>query len=414
MGSDAFHAALLFPRITVQSGGVEQTLKIIEHSAIANVRYTALLAKGNIQSTEVNRRLEALAQAGRLEILPLSGIGRRTVRYDAVVITSEFWMPALRKAREAGVRGPLMIKVHQLPYVGTLDVLKVVGIDEPTSFDLVRVPFLSSKFLRDSLPFFLFQMGACAFSVRSLEGRRDAAVMAVTAVTAKNLRSMGFRRALYVPPVHVGMEPERIRPKKERGGSYRFDGVYVGRFHPHKGFLDLPAIVAQMKRSTNRDVSVAVCGSPQFPRHMEMFWSRVRALGVEDNLVVLGYRTQEELYSTIQDSKALLYPSYVDAFSITVLESLCLGVPVIAYDIDALRMIWAHRKGVFLSPVGRAESFARLYATIDAGSQLESARHEAASQAAQLLSEYTWARAVRYEREFYEIGLEAVHRRGYG
>ena len=122
---------------------------------------------------------------------------------------------------------------------------------------------------------------------------------------------------------------------------------------------------------------------------------------------MLGWRTQEELYDTIRDSKALLYPSYVDAFSITVLESLCLGVPVVAYDIDALRMIWGGRHGVFLSPVGRPEAFANLYATLEADSRLDAARDQARSHSPELLREYTWVRAVRDEREFYDRALSS-------
>jgi len=403
MGSETLHVALLFPQIGVHSGGVEQTLKVIEHSPAVNVRYTALLARDNILSPEVNRRLEALVEADRLEIRQLSDIERRDPDgYDAAVVTSEFWMPALRKARAAGVRAPLMIKFHQLPYVGTLDILKTVGIDDPTRLDLVRVPFLSSRILRDSLPFFLFQMGACLASVRSLERLREAKVMAVTSVTSKNMRSLGFRRDLYVPGVHIGVEADRIPRGGDPGGAPSYDGVYVGRFHPHKGFLDLPAIVAHMKRALARDVTVAVCGSPQFPRHLQIFRERVRAFGVEDNLAMLGWQSQDGLYATIRASKALLYPSYVDAFSITVLETLCLGVPVVAYDIDALRMIWGSRKGVFLAPLGRPDALAKRYAGLDRDAGLEAARERAQDQSSDLLREYTWDRVVRYEREFYE------------
>lgn len=299
-----------------------------------------------------------------------------------------------------------MIKFHQLPYIGTLDILKTVGIDDPTWPDLVQVPFLSARILRDSLPFFLFQMAACLFSVRSLGRQRNARVMAVTPVTVKNLRALGFRRRLCVPPVHVGMEADLIHGGEAARDAPCFDGVYVGRFHPNKGFLDLPAIVAHLKRFTEREVNVAVCGSPPFQRHLEMFQKKVRAYSVEGNRAMLGWRSRERLYETIRESKALLYPSYVDAFSSTVLESLCLRVHVVAYGIDALRTIWAYRKGVFLSPVGDPEAFARRYANIDSDSRLESAREQAGNQTAEFLQEYTWERAVRYERDFYELGWE--------
>ena len=402
MSPDQLHMALLFPRISVPSGGVEVTLKIIEHADAANLQYTAFLSKDNILSLEVTRRLEDLAAAGRLDLRSLAN-GHRVppdASYDGMVVTSEFWMPALNKATRAGLRASLFVKVHQLPYLGTLDVLKAVGVEDPTPVDLARIPFVAARLLRSPISFASFQVGACALNVRTLARRRDAKVMAVTSVTSRNLRAFGYRRRLYVPPVHVGMEADRFRGGAS--GDIEYDGVYVGRFHPHKGFLDLPAIAAHMKRRLRRDVRIAVCGSPQVPRHVEMFDRLVRSHGVGENLVMLRFLSQDTLYETIRRSRALLYPSYVDAFSITVLESLCLRVPVVAYGIDALRMIWGARAGVFLSEVGSPEAFADLYARLEASGRFDEARSLMGPQAEALLREYTWERAVRFEREFYE------------
>jgi glycosyltransferase involved in cell wall biosynthesis len=204
-----------------------------------------------------------------------------------------------------------------------------------------------------------------------------------------------------VPPVHVGVEPDRLATAHP-DGAIEYDGVYVGRFHPHKGFLDLPLLAAHLRRRLRRDVRIAVCGSPQFARHEETFRRLVRSLRVEDDLVLLGWQSQAGLYETMRRSRALLYPSYVDAFSITVLESLCLGVPVLAYGIDALRMIWSKRAGVFLAPVGNAAAFADAYAELETAGRFDEARRAMRSQAAELMHEYTWERAVRYERDFYE------------
>jgi len=401
---DRLDIALLFPRISAPSGGVEVTLKVIEHAGAANVRYTAFLTKDNILSAEVTRRLEDLVRDGHLEIRSIANGGTAPPQgsYDGMVVTSEFWMPALRKAIRAGLRAPLYVKVHQLPYLGTLDVLKAVGIDEPTLVDLARFPLVASRILRAPVPFFAFQLAACGLSVRALGRRPDARVMAVTPVTSRNLRAFGYRGPLFVPPVHVGIEADRLGASAPESGPTEYDGVYVGRFHPHKGFLDLPFVAAHLKRRLGRDVRIAVCGSSQFPRHQEIFDRLVRSLGVRDNLVMLGWLSQEDLYKTMRRSRALLYPSYVDAFSITVLESLCLGVPIVAYGIDALRMIWSSRSGVFLSRVGDPAALADVYARLEGEGGFQEARHTMRSQIADLLKEYTWERAVRFERDFYE------------
>src|SRR2546428_258965 len=300
MCPDRLDVALFFPRLTVFSGGVERTLKVVEYSDRANLHFTAYISPAVIRDKEVRRRLDVLEQSGRLTLRTIGADHTPPERFDAAMIPSEFWIPALRRIRAQRIRAPVFIEFHQLPYIGT------------------------------------------------------------------------------------------------------FDGVYVGRFHPHKGFLDLPFIAARMNQALGRDVKIAVCGSPQFPRHLALFERRVRSLGVEKNLVMLRWLSREDLYATIRRSKLLLYPSYVDAFSITVLESLCLGVPVLAYAIDALRMIWAARKGVYLSPVGNPTAFAARYAELERTQALSSIRKETARQVEVLEREFTWERAVKQERAFLE------------
>lgn len=394
------NVALFFPRLTVFSGGVERTIKVVEHAREAGIRFTAFVSPEVIQDGEVDRRLKELAAADRLTLVPQSSATRGDTRFDAALVPSEFWMPALGRARSAGVRAPAFIEFHQLPYVGTLDVLKTLGVQDPSLLDIARLPLVSSRILGDRVPFFAFQTGACYLSVRALGRRRDAQVMAVTPVTRKNLAAFGYRGASFVPRVHVGMEPEHFVDGRGSGETAEYDAVYVGRFHPHKGFLDLPAIAAHLRKALSPDVRIAVCGSPQFARHLKVFEERVAAYGVEKNLVMLRWLSREDLYRTIRRSRALLYPSYVDAFSITVLESLCLGVPVVAYAIDALEMIWGSRTGVFLSPVGDPRALAERCAKLITTGQLEEARGRMPEQSRRLLQEYTWSEVVRWEREF--------------
>jgi len=370
MCPDRLDVALFFPRLTVFSGGVERTLKVVEYSDRANLHFTAYISPAVIRDSEVRRRLDALERSGRVALRTIGSDHTSPERFDAAMIPSEFWIPALRRIRAQRIRAPVFIEFHQLPYIGTFDVLKTVGVDDPGVIDLVRFPFVSSKILGDGLPFFAFQTAACVSSVRSLARFRQGRVMAVTPVTAKNLAALRYPKRPFVPDVHVGVEPDAVRTSTEE--------------------------------ELGRDVKIAVCGSPQFPRHLALFERRVRSLGVEKNLVMLRWLSREDLYATIRRSKLLLYPSYVDAFSITVLESLCLGVPVLAYAIDALRMIWAARKGVYLSPVGNPTAFAARYAELERTQALSSIRKETARQVEVLEREFTWERAVKQERAFLE------------
>src|SRR2546422_7478803 len=224
MCPDRLDVALFFPRLTVFSGGVERTLKVVEYSDRANLRFTAYISPAVIRDKEVRRRLDALEQSGRLALRTIGSDHTPPERFDAAMIPSEFWIPALRRIRAQRIRAPVFIEFHQLPYIGTFDVLKAVGVDDPGTIDLVRFPFVSSKFLGDGVPFFAFQIVACVASVRSLSRFRDANVMAVTPVTAKNLASLGYRKRLFVPTVHVGIEPDATRASTDPEPP-RYDGV---------------------------------------------------------------------------------------------------------------------------------------------------------------------------------------------
>jgi glycosyltransferase involved in cell wall biosynthesis len=410
MCADQLRVAAFLPQISEHSGGVEQTLRIFEYSDREDIRYTAFLSDDNIRDSSLRARIEGLRRSGVLEVRSLDNGGGHGSRheFDAMVIPSEFWIHPLNRARAAGIEAPALVKVHQLPYIGTFDVLKAVGVDTPSPSDVVRYPFVSARHLGDGVGYFAFQTTACLLYVRALSRLRGSGIMAVTPVTVKNLRTAGFSRRTYVPEVHVGTDGPLLRESMRRDEAPMYDGIYVGRFHPHKGFLDLPLITAHLKRLLRRDVRVAVCGSPTSSRHLAQFRERAKALGVEGNLAMLGWLPQRDLYAAIRRSRALLYPSYVDAFSITVLESLCLGVPVVAYGIDALQMLWSRRKGVFLSPVGDPQGLARLFAALDSDSRLATARKEAGRQSDDLITTHTWEAAMACERRFYETYFERV------
>lgn len=404
MSGNQLDVAIIFPEISVPSGGVERTLKLIEYSDSAGIVYTAFVPNGRNVDREVGERLRDLESSGLLTVQSLSRRRQKGSRrfYDAMVIPSEYWTGAMRRARTAGLRIPSFIEFMQLPYLGTLDRLKTIGIDSPSLPDLARVPLVSANLFGANILLSAFQTIASTISIRSVSRYHHGGIMGLTPVVAKNLRALGLSDALYIPNCPCGVEETIAKSNWNEPASKTYDGVYVGRFHPDKGFLDLPIVVARLKKLLGRQVNVAVCGSLQFNRHLRKFQDTVRALGVQRDITMLGRLPKSELYSTMRRAKLLLYPSYVDSFSITILESLSLGLPVVAYDIDAVRMIWAGRKGVFMTPVGDPEGLARLSAAVERDSRLETAGKAMKNQSARLVEQYTWERAARDERRFYE------------
>ena len=404
MCAEELDVALIVPNIDAYSGAVERTVKVVEHSRTVGLNYTAFLPAGGAPNAELARDLERLEREGRLV--------RRTLRpedaadgkpsFDAVAIPTEYWWGAWKRAKAAGIRGPYCVDFHLLPYVGTLDLLKSAGVDDPRLPDLTRLPFLLRRTYMEGLVASTYQTVACVASVRSLARVRGGRVLAISRSVERNLRSLAYGAAVYVPDRPNGIEPGAVREALRTTEPIRYDGIYVARFHPQKGLYDLPLLVANLRRRLGREVTVAVCGGTADEAH----WARVRevaaSLGVERNLKLLGRVPKTHLYRAMRQSKALLYPSYVDGFPITVLESLCLGVPVVGYDTDALAMTWGQERAVFRAPVGDPEALARLYAELEGDAGLEAARAEAESRSPRLLETYTWEHVVQDQRAFFE------------
>jgi len=406
MCADELNIGLILPNIAAFSGGMERTLRLIENSAAASIRYTCLLPQDGVRNAEVARQLEHFASRGILDLMPLKSERGMERTFDAIAIPTEYWWGAWKRGRSAGLRGPYGFDFHQLPYIGTLDVLKSAGIRNPSLPDLVKVPALLQRMRADGFLPATVDTAASLVSIHALQRVNAGRVLAVTSVTAKNLRFLGFTAPLFVPPCPCGIARDPVEQTSESPAVPDFDAVYVGRLHPEKGFLDLPRIVASMRKKLGREPSVAVCGPADSERFSKRFTELMALFGVERNLHLLGRLPQPDLYRTIRRSAVLIYPSYVDAFSLTVLESLCLGVPVAAYDIDALEFIWGRRKGVYLAPTGNADAVASLACDIVEEPMLSDARQAARSESASLLEEYTWEGAVAGERKFYELVCE--------
>ncbi|MEM4650055.1 MAG: glycosyltransferase [Candidatus Bathyarchaeia archaeon] len=81
-------------------------------------------------------------------------------------------------------------------------------------------------------------------------------------------------------------------------------------------------------------------------------------LKINDKVVFMGFKERFERFKFVAESKLMLYPSHMDAFSYAVLESLCLGTPVVGYKIPALETYYNGLQGVKLVEEGDIETLA--------------------------------------------------------
>jgi glycosyltransferase involved in cell wall biosynthesis len=180
-------------------------------------------------------------------------------------------------------------------------------------------------------------------------------------VTVEDIRLMVSRG--FVPPDRIvwigqGIDTRRFRPtitrpaaeRKIGFGPGRFRIVAVGRIVEGKGFSDLLQALAKLRRDGYQAEMVLVGGniaheiSPLARELME----EAHALGVADAVTITGMVENVEDYLAASD--VFVIPSYREGLSRALLESMSMGLPVIATSIRGNREVIQHGVNGLLFP----------------------------------------------------------------
>ena len=134
--------------------------------------------------------------------------------------------------------------------------------------------------------------------------------------------------------------------------------VYFGRLSPAKGLYDLLYIWSHVEKILPK-AKLMLIGSFSSERVEREFKDLRFRLGLK-NVEYLGYfKHGEELYRRVAEAKVLVYPPHQDAFPLTVLEAIALGLLCVAYDIPALRYVYQGIPSVTLVKKGDIEGMSR-------------------------------------------------------
>jgi len=125
--------------------------------------------------------------------------------------------------------------------------------------------------------------------------------------------------------------------------------IYYARISKEKGIFDL--LKAWRIIEEREDVTLYVAGRFEDYKTKVKFEQTIKKYYLK-KVMYLGYLDRKKLFETVAHFPILAYPSYRDSFSMTVLESIAMGLRVVAYDIPAIRYIYGKCKNVKLVPLG--------------------------------------------------------------
>jgi len=147
--------------------------------------------------------------------------------------------------------------------------------------------------------------------------------------------------------VNVDQIPADLKPKTR-------DVVFCSRLHPQKGidgFLDVWArIQAQCPHAR---LTVIGNGAPEYEAFLK---AKAQRLGLADSIDWLGYVNNEAKYEIYASARVMVHPTVFDNNGMVAAEALCSGLPVVMYDLPALRELYTI--GCAKVPFGDQSAFA--------------------------------------------------------
>ena len=132
----------------------------------------------------------------------------------------------------------------------------------------------------------------------------------------------------------------------------KFDAVFVGRFHPQKGILELVDIwkyVCERKM----DAKLAMIGVGELESEVK---AKIKKYGLENNIVFFGFRDGVEKLKIFKDSKVVVHPAIYDSGGMAACEAMACGLPGVSFDLPALRTYYP--KGMLKTPCYDLKGFA--------------------------------------------------------
>lgn len=135
--------------------------------------------------------------------------------------------------------------------------------------------------------------------------------------------------------------------RKENHSSSDFDIIYFARITKDKGIEDLLKALSLVKK-VKEDISLHIIG-PVSRSYSNYLNKLVKKLNIQSNIKFLGFMaTQEDIYKYAVRAKIYVLPTYYDIIPGTIIESMFMKLPVIAYSVGGIPELNEKGKAVIL------------------------------------------------------------------
>lgn len=222
--------------------------------------------------------------------------------------------------------------------------------------------------------------------------KKASRIIAVSNFTAETLANSGVPEKRIIVSGNA-VDAGSISRAKPYFRTKIFDGVFVGRLSKEKGIFDLLKVWRNIVK-VRKNARLLIIGSGlEFNSVRE----RIALYGLENKVLLRKRCSDRELYGLLKSSQVFVFPSLFEGWGIAVAEALACGLPVVAYDIPALREIFGKCKSMFLVPVKDLESMTSN--VLDILNAKENERNELRSYSKSFSKQFLWKRVAEKDME---------------
>ena len=142
------------------------------------------------------------------------------------------------------------------------------------------------------------------------------------------------RVTVVYPASRFADSPAVARPKALTSLRPERFWLHVGSLEPRKNQLSLLKSYARLKAEEEASLPLVFAGGKGWL--IEDFEQKAAAMGLQENVLFLGYVEDEVLCWLYQNCFAFVYPTVFEGFGLPVLEAMSLGAPVITTAVASL------------------------------------------------------------------------------
>lgn len=228
--------------------------------------------------------------------------------------------------------------------------------------------------------------------------RSSTKITTVSQTVALELREYGLDTSKIIV-VKNGVNSQTFLPCKKRDSAEEYI-LFTGVLRARKGLFDLirsASYVCKIKPSTK----FIICGKGPFRKKME---NEVKKLGLEKQVIFLGYVSRNELIHIFQNATLQVIPSHYEGMPNTLLEGMSCGLPIVATDIGGNNEVIVSGINGFLVPPKSPQIMAEVILKLLNDSTL---RKEIGEKARSTIEKYyTWDKIADNILEVYKkIGV---------